>query len=138
MASVNKVIIVGNCRYLQSSDAVTKISVVTSDRYKDKATGEIKENTEWHRITFFGKLAEIANQYLKKGSQVYVEGRLRTSKYTDETGIEKYVTEIIANSMQMLGSKTMDSNNLSSKNAPQKNSNTESSRFDNMDDDISF
>ncbi|NDH81841.1 MAG: single-stranded DNA-binding protein, partial [Burkholderiaceae bacterium] len=88
MASVNKVIIVGNVgrdpetRYMPSGDAVTNISVATSDRYKDKQTGEMKENTEWHRIAFFGKLAEIAGQYLKKGSQVYVEGRLRTRKWT--------------------------------------------------------
>ena len=86
MASVNKVIIVGNVgrdpetRYMPSGDAVTNISVATSDRYKDKQTGEMKETTEWHRVAFFGKLAEIAGQYLKKGSQVYVEGRLRTRK----------------------------------------------------------
>lgn len=109
MASVNKVIIVGNVgrdpetRYLPSGDAVTNLSVATSDRYKDKATGEMKENTEWHRIAFFGKLAEIAGQYLKKGSQVYVEGRLRTRKWTDQSGQEKYSTEIVADSMQMLG-----------------------------------
>jgi single-strand DNA-binding protein len=109
MASVNKVIIVGNIgrdpetRYLPSGDAVTNLSVATSDRYKDKATGEMKENTEWHRIAFFGKLAEIAGQYLKKGSQVYVEGRLRTRKWTDQSGQEKYSTEIVADSMQMLG-----------------------------------
>ena len=101
MASVNKVIIVGNVgrdpetRYMPSGDAVTNISVATSDRYKDKQTGEMKENTEWHRIAFFGKLAEIAGQYLKKGSQVYVEGRLRTRKWTDQSGQEKYSTEII-------------------------------------------
>jgi single-strand DNA-binding protein len=111
MASVNKVIIVGNVgrdpetRYMPSGDAVTNISVATSDRYKDKQTGEMKENTEWHRIAFFGKLAEIAGQYLKKGSQVYVEGRLRTRKWTDQSGQEKYSTEIIADSMQMLGAR---------------------------------
>ena len=92
MASVNKVIIVGNVgrdpetRYMPSGDAVTNISVATSDRYKDKQTGEMKETTEWHRVAFFGKLAEIAGQYLKKGSQVYVEGRLRTRKWTDASG----------------------------------------------------
>ncbi|NBX98916.1 MAG: single-stranded DNA-binding protein, partial [Burkholderiaceae bacterium] len=94
MASVNKVIIVGNVgrdpetRYLPSGDAVTNISVATSDRYKDKQTGEMKETTEWHRVAFFGKLAEIAGQYLKKGSQVYVEGSLRTRKWTDQSGQE--------------------------------------------------
>ena len=107
MASVNKVIIVGNVgrdpetRYMPSGDAVTNISVATSDRYKDKQTGEMKETTEWHRVAFFGKLAEIAGQYLKKGSQVYVEGRLRTRKWTDASGQEKYSTEIVSETMQM-------------------------------------
>lgn len=111
MASVNKVIIVGNLgrdpetRYMPSGDAMTSITVATTDSWKDKATGEKKEQTEWHRITFFGKLAEIAGQYLKKGSQVYVEGSLRTRKYTDKDGIEKYATDIKADSMQMLGSR---------------------------------
>lgn len=111
MASVNKVIIVGNVgrdpetRYMPSGDAVTNISVATSDRYKDKQTGEMKETTEWHRVAFFGKLAEIAGQYLKKGSQVYVEGRLRTRKWTDASGQEKYSTEIVSETMQMLGGK---------------------------------
>ena len=111
MASVNKVIIVGNVgrdpetRYMPSGDAVTNISVATSDRYKDKQSGEMKETTEWHRVAFFGKLAEIAGQYLKKGSQVYVEGRLRTRKWTDASGQEKYSTEIVAETMQMLGGK---------------------------------
>jgi single-strand DNA-binding protein len=84
---------------------MTNIAVATTDKWKDKATGEQKEATEWHRIAFFGKLAEIAGQYLKKGSQVYVEGKLRTRKWTDKDGIEKYSTEIIADSMQMLGSR---------------------------------
>ncbi|MEN9888012.1 MAG: Single-stranded DNA-binding protein [Pseudomonadota bacterium] len=111
MASVNKVIIVGNLgadpetRYLPSGDAVTSIRVATTDRYKDKQSGEMREATEWHRISFFGKLAEIAGQYLKKGSQVYVEGSLRTRKYTDKDGIEKYATDIRGDTMQMLGSR---------------------------------
>jgi single-strand DNA-binding protein len=111
MASVNKVIIVGNLgrdpetRYMPSGDAITNIAVATTDKWKDKATGEQKEATEWHRISFFGKLAEIAGQYLKKGSQVYIEGKLRTRKYTDKDGVEKYSTEIVADSMQMLGSR---------------------------------
>ena len=111
MASVNKVIIVGNLgadpetRYLPSGDAVTSIRVATTDRYKDKATGEMREATEWHSISFFAKLAEIAGQYLRKGSQVYVEGSLRTRKYTDKNGVEKYATDIRADSMQMLGSR---------------------------------
>ena len=111
MASVNKVIIVGNLgadpetRYLPSGDAVTSIRVATTDRYKDKQSGEMREATEWHSISFFGKLAEIAGQYLRKGSQVYVEGSLRTRKYTNKDGIEQYATEIRADSMQMLGSR---------------------------------
>jgi single-strand DNA-binding protein len=111
MASVNKVIIVGNLgrdpetRYMPSGDAMTSITVATTDSWKDKATGEKKEQTEWHRISFFGKLAEIAGQYLKKGSQVYIEGSLRTRKYTDKDGVEKYATDIRADTMQMLGSR---------------------------------
>jgi len=113
MASVNKVIIVGNLgrdpetRYLPSGEAVTNISVATTETWKDKASGEKKEATEWHRISFFGKLAEIAGEYLKKGSQVYVEGQLRTRKYQDkETGKDRYSTEIRADRMQMLGSRS--------------------------------
>jgi single-strand DNA-binding protein len=112
MASVNKVIIVGNLgrdpetRYLPSGEAVTNISVATTDTWKDKTSGEKKEQTEWHRISFFGRLAEIAGEYLKKGSQVYVEGQLRTRKYQDkETGKDRYSTEIRADVMQMLGSR---------------------------------
>jgi single-strand DNA-binding protein len=109
MASVNKVIIVGNLgrdpeiRYMPSGDAIANIAVATSFRSKDKNTGEQKEVTEWHRISFFGRLAEIVGQYLKKGSSVYVEGRLQTRKYTDKDGVEKYATDIIAQEMQMLG-----------------------------------
>jgi len=113
MASVNKVIIVGNLgrdpetRYLPSGEAVTNISVATTDTWKDKTSGEKKEATEWHRVAFFGKLAEISGEYLKKGSQVYVEGRLRTRKYQDkETGKDRFSTEIIGDRMQMLGSRT--------------------------------
>ncbi|MFZ6648830.1 single-stranded DNA-binding protein [Undibacterium sp. TJN25] len=111
MASVNKVIIVGNLgrdpetRYMPSGDAITSITVATTDKWKDRASGEQKEATEWHRISFFGKLAEIAGQYLKKGSQVYVEGKLKTRKYTDKDGVEKYATDIVADTMQMLGSR---------------------------------
>ena len=108
MASVNKVILVGNLgrdpeiRYLPSGEPVANITIATSSKYKSK-TGEMVEETEWHRITFFGKLAEIVGQYLKKGRPVYVEGRLKTRKYTDKDGVEKYATDIIANEMQMLG-----------------------------------
>jgi single-strand DNA-binding protein len=109
MASVNKVIIVGNLgkdpetRYAPSGDQITNITVATTDSWKDKATGEKKESTEWHRIVFFGKLAEIAGQYLKKGSQVYIEGSLKTRKWQDKDGSDRYTTEIRADAMQMLG-----------------------------------
>ena len=102
MASVNKVILVGNLgadpetRYMPSGDAVTNIRLATTDRYKDKQSGEFKEATEWHRIAFFGKLAEIAGQYLRKGSSVYIEGRIRTRKWQDQSGQDKYSTEIVA------------------------------------------
>ena len=111
MASVNKVILVGNLgadpevRYLPSGDAVTNIRIATTDRYKDKQSGEMKEATEWHRISFFGKLAEVAGQYLKKGSSVYIEGRIRTRKWQDQSGQDKYSTEIVADQMQMLGNR---------------------------------
>ncbi len=110
MASVNKVILVGNLgrdpetRYTTGGEAVTNVSIATTDTWKDKA-GEKQERTEWHRVAFFGKLAEIAGEYLKKGSQVYVEGRLQTRKWQDKEGQEKYTTEIIADRMQMLGSR---------------------------------
>jgi len=117
MASINKVIIVGNLgkdpetRKLPSGDSVTNITVATSDKYKDKQTGEPKEVTEWHRVVFFGKLADIASQYLHKGSQVYVEGKLQTRKFTDGNGVEKFSTEIKADIMQMLGGKQAGSSN---------------------------
>jgi len=111
MASVNKVIIVGNLgkdpetRYAPSGDAITNITVATTDSWKDKSTGEKKEATEWHRVVFFGRLAEIAGEYLKKGRSVYVEGRLRTRKWQDKDGQDRYTTEIVADQMQMLGSR---------------------------------
>jgi len=110
MASVNKVILIGNLgrdpetRYMPHGGAVTNISVATTDVWKDKQ-GEKQEKTEWHRVAFFGKLAEIAGEYLKKGSQVYVEGRLQTRKWQDKEGVDKYTTEIVADRMQMLGSR---------------------------------
>ena len=110
MASVNKVILIGNLgrdpetRYMPDGRAVTNISVATTDVWKDK-NGEKQEKTEWHRVAFFGKLAEIAGEYLKKGSQVYVEGRLQTRKWQDKEGVDKYTTEVVADRMQMLGSR---------------------------------
>ncbi|MEO7400344.1 MAG: single-stranded DNA-binding protein [Polaromonas sp.] len=111
MASVNKVIIVGNLgkdpemRSFPSGDQVANVTIATTDRWKDKQTGEMKEATEWHRVVFNGRLAEIVGQYLRKGSQVYVEGSLRTRKWTDQSGVDKYTTEIRADQMQMLGSR---------------------------------
>ena len=92
-------------RYTPNGDSITNINIATTDSWKDKATGEKKEATEWHRVVFFGKLAEIAGQYLKKGRQVYVEGALRTRKWQDKEGQERYTTEIVANEMKMLGSR---------------------------------
>ena len=111
MASVNKVIIVGNLgrdpemRTFPSGDQVANVTIATTDKWKDKQSGEMREATEWHRVVFNGRLAEIAGQYLRKGSQVYVEGSLRTRKWTDQAGVEKYSTEIRADQMQMLGSR---------------------------------
>jgi len=106
---INKVIIVGNLgadpetRYTGSGTAITSLRLATSEAWTDKQSGEKQERTEWHRVKLFGKLAEIAGEYLKKGRQVYIEGSLRTDKYTDKDGIERYSTDIIANEMQMLG-----------------------------------
>lgn len=133
MASLNKVQIIGNLgkepetRYMPSGDAMTSITVATTESWKDKASGEKKEQTEWHRITFFGKLAEIAGQYLKKGSQVYIEGSLRTRKYTDKDGVEKYATDIKADTLQMLGTRqnageSHDEGNRQQSSAPARQS----------------
>ena len=109
---VNKVILVGNCgkdpetRFMPSGGGVTKISIATSESWKDKQSGESKERTEWHNVVFFGRLAEIAGEYLRKGSQVYIEGSLRTNKWQDKTGNDRYTTEVIASEMQMLGSRS--------------------------------
>ncbi len=157
MASVNKAIIVGNLgrdpetRYMTNGDAVTNIAVATTDSWKDKTTGEKKEQTEWHRITFYRKLAEIAGQYLKKGSQVYIEGRLQTRKWTDKDGNERYTTEIIADTMQMLGGRQGMGGNAPADDdygqqaparAPAGGASKPASRpapnFSEMDDDIPF
>ena len=111
MASVNKVILVGNLgadpetRYMPNGDPITNIRLATTFRWKDKASGENKEETEWHRIVFRARLAEIAGEYLKKGSPVYVEGRIRTRKWQDKEGQDRYTTEIMADNMQLLGSR---------------------------------
>jgi single-strand DNA-binding protein len=109
MASVNKVILIGNCgrdpeiRYLPSGQAVASVSIATSSRRKDRNSGEVVEDTQWHRVTFYDRLAEIAGEYLKKGRPVYVEGRLKYGKYTDQQGIERNTVDIIATEMQLLG-----------------------------------
>jgi len=161
MASVNKVILVGNLgrdpemRYLPSGEAVANLAIATTDKYKDK-TGQMVEQTEWHRVSFFGRTAEVCGQYLKKGSQVYVEGSIRTRKYTDKEGIEKYATEIRGDRMQMLGGRSgggmadMDDGSFNQaapasaprsqprSNAPAAAQRPASSGFDDMDDDIPF
>ncbi len=108
---VNKVILVGNCgqdpetRFFPSGDAVTNVSLATSESWKDKNSGEQQERTEWHRVVFYNRLAEIVGEYVKKGSKIYVEGRLQTRKWQDKSGADRYTTEIVANEMQMLDSR---------------------------------
>jgi single-strand DNA-binding protein len=156
MASVNKVIIVGNLgkdpeiRSFPDGGTVCNVTIATSRQWKDKTSGEKQEETEWHRVVFRDRLAEIAAEYLRKGKQVYVEGRLKTRKYTDKDGVEKFITEITAYEMQMLGNRegmgdgesrggssapsTRPAAGGSSRPAPQKSS----TGFDDMDDDIPF
>jgi single-strand DNA-binding protein len=155
MASVNKVILIGNLgadpetRYLPSGDAVTNIRIATSEKWKDKS-GDPQEHTEWHRIAFFGKLAEIAGEYLKKGSPVYVEGRIRTRKWQDKEGQERYSTEIVADRMQLLGGRgggggtepmprepaAASAGGAAGGGKPQQQK--KGGAFDTMDDDIPF
>jgi len=153
MSSVNKAIIVGRLgqdpesRFMPSGDAVCNISVATGESWKDKASGEKKEHTEWHRVSFFGKLAEIAGQYLKKGSQVYIEGSLRTRKWQDKEGQDRYTTEIRADQMKMLGPRHEGGDEQPAKESgPEKSGSkgssaagtSRSSGFDDMSDDIPF
>ena len=157
MASVNKVILVGRLgkdpevRYLPDGGAVCNITLATSETWKDKTSGEKQEKTEWHRVTFYRKLAEIAGEYLKKGREIYVEGRLETRKWTDKEGRDRYTTEIIANEMQMLGSRPSGGSEAmesgpkaaaaaeptagAAKPAAKKSG---GASFDDMDDDIPF
>ena len=153
MASVNKVILIGNLgrdpetRYMPDGGAVTNVSIATTETWKDKS-GEKQEKTEWHRVAFFGKLAEIAGEYLKKGSQVYVEGRLQTRKWQDKDGQDKYTTEIVADRMQMLGSRQgMGSGDREAGGEREGGSRPASkpsgakpagSKFDDFEDDIPF
>jgi single-strand DNA-binding protein len=144
MASVNKVIIVGNLgkdpdmQYLPSGDPVANFSVATTEKYKDKS-GEMQEVTEWHRVSFFGKTAEVCGQYLKKGSAVYVEGSLRTRKWQDKEGIERYTTEIRGDRMQMLGGRSdggAPANDEQPRQANRKPTSTGAMDF--PDDDVPF
>ena len=158
MASVNKVILIGNLgrdpevRYMPSGDAVANITIATTETWKDKG-GEKQEQTEWHRVAMFGKTAEIAGEYLKKGSQVYIEGRLQTRKWTDKEGQERYTTEIRADRMQMLGSRSGGSERMapsedeaasprpSAAAASKKSAGGSSGKgggFDDLEDDIPF
>lgn len=131
---INKVILVGNVgkdpevRYTTGGAAVTTLSVATSEQWTDKQTQEKKEHTEWHRVKFFGRLAEIAGEYLRKGSQVYIEGRLKTDKYTDKEGIERYSTDIVANEMQMLGGRPGGSEGGARGSAPARPATSEQGR----------
>ncbi len=149
MASINKVILIGNLgrdpetRFLPSGSAVANISIATTGTWKDKTSGEKKEATEWHRVVFFGRLAEIVGEYLKKGSQVYVEGRLQTRKY-EKDGQDHYSTEIIADTMKMLGSRSgmgggepreMPEPSAAGESKPAKKP---AGQFQDMDDDIPF
>jgi len=128
---VNKVILVGNLgkdpevRYMPNGGAVTNITLATSESWRDKQSGESKEVTEWHRVVLFGKLAEVAGEYLRKGSQVYIEGQLKTRKWQDQGGQDRYTTEVVVNvggTMQMLGGKQQDSGNSKGSNNPSDNS----------------
>lgn len=157
MASVNKVILIGNLgrdpevRYMPSGDAVANITIATTETWKDKG-GEKQEQTEWHRVAMFGKTAEIAGEYLKKGSQVYIEGKLQTRKWTDKEGQERYTTEIRADRMQMLGSRSGGSERMApseddaapprsspaSAKKPAGASSAKGGGFDDLEDDIPF
>ncbi len=154
MASVNKVILVGNLgrdpeiRYMPSGDAMANLNIATTDTWKDKE-GEKQEKTEWHRVVMFGKQAEIAGEYLKKGSQVYIEGRLQTRKWTDKSNMERYTTEIVADRMQMLGGRSGGANYEPTDKDSELNNNAQfsdrpagqakkSGGFDDLEDDIPF
>lgn len=155
MASVNKVILLGNCgrdpelRYMASGKAVANVSIATTSRRKDPQSGELIEDTQWHRVTFYERLAEIAGEYLKKGKPVYIEGRLKYGKYTDQSGVEKNTTDIVATEIQLLGSAS-DDGQQTQRQAPhpaqpraQRQGTTQGaghtgSGFDDMDEDIPF
>lgn len=142
---VNKVILVGNVgqdpetRFTASGSAITNVSIATSESWKDKQTGQMQEKTEWHRVVFFNRLGEIAGEYLKKGSKVYVEGKLQTRKWQDQNGQDKYTTEIVANELQMLDSRGEQQAATAQNSAPQQSSSaTPPPQMDSFDDDIPF
>ena len=161
---VNKVILVGNLgkdpevRYTPGGSAVANVTIATSDQWKDKQSGERQERTEWHRVVFFGRLAEVVSEYVKKGQQIYIEGSLRTNKWQDQSGNDRYTTEIIANEMQMLGGRSggggggfdqgMDQSAPQQRQAPQTQSGSQQNApasapaqggaFEEFDDDIPF
>ena len=158
MASVNKVILIGNCgrdpevRYAPSGAAICNVSIATSSRRKDKSSGETIEDTQWHRVTFYDRLAEIAGEYLKKGRPVYVEGRLKYGKYTDKDGVERNTVDIVATEMQLLGGREgmggpaddagASSRGSAAARAPAAGASKPAAKsatgFDDMDDDIPF
>lgn len=140
MSSVNKALIIGNLgqdpeiKYTQSGSPVANLSVATSERWKDKNTGEQKEQTEWHRVVVFGRLAEIAEQYLKKGSKVFIEGKIQTRDWEDAEGNKKYITEVVAREMTMLDSRASTDSSASSSD----NSAKDTAKDDNFEEDIPF
>ncbi len=147
---VNKVILIGNLgrdpevRYSPSGAAIANVTLATSEGWKDKQTGELQERTEWHRIVFFSRLAEIAGEYLRKGSQIYVEGRLQTRKWQDKEGQDRYTTEVVANELQMLGGRggastqTSDASSQFDQSQPSSPGKPAPKEFDDFDDDIPF
>lgn len=152
MASVNKVTLLGNVgkdpemRYLASGSAVASVSIATTSKRKDKKTGETVEETQWHRVVFYERLAEVVGEYVKKGSPIYIEGRLKYGKYTDQSGVERYTTDIIATEMQLLGGRD---NNAPQGSAPRQQApsrqqrqqpppTSSSSGFHDMDSDVPF
>ena len=145
---VNKVTLIGNLgadpevRYTANGSAVANVSLATAESWKDRESGETQERTEWHRVVFFSRLAEIVGEYLKKGSQVYIEGRLQTRKWQDRDGNDRYTTEIVANEMQMLGGRggggNFDAPSQSSSPAPQQRGGGNEPPMDDFDDDIPF
>lgn len=144
MSSLNRAEIIGNVgkepeiRYTQSGDAIANLTIATSSKWKDKQTGELKEQTEWHRVVLYKRLAEIAGEYVTKGSKVYIDGQLTTRKWTDKEGIERYTTEIRGNNLILLGGRSVDGRPQEGRAARNDTPATQGSGFDDMDDDIPF